>query len=146
MKILFIISICFISSISFSQPTIKVEVSSDTVALGELVEIIYSIENGEGKFEAPDFSNLPVVSGPNTSTSFMIANGKKRSSQSYSYILRPIEEANLEVPAGSYVENELRQPIDGLTIVVLSKDKIHSAPAGVKGKTPSTVTREKRKF
>lgn len=146
MKIYFIILICFISGISFSQATIKVEVSADTIAIGDMVEITYSIENGDGKFEAPDFTGLPVVSGPNTSTSFMIANGKKSSSQSYSYILRPIEETILKIPAGSYTENELKQPIDGLTIVVLSKDKINSAQAGAPAKAPSKATREKRKF
>ncbi len=146
MKIYFIILICFISGISFSQATIKVEVSADTIAIGDMVEITYSIENGDGKFEAPDFTDLPVVSGPNTSTSLMIANGKKSSSQSYSYILRPIEETILKIPAGSYTENELKQPIDGLTIVVLSKDKINSAQAGAPAKAPSKATREKRKF
>lgn len=146
MKFLFSFIFLLCTLAASTQSTIKVELSADTVAIGELVEIIYSIENGEGKFEAPDFTGLPVVSGPNTSTSFMIANGKKSSSQSYSYILRPMEETILEVPAGSYVENELKQPIDGLTIVVLPKDKIHSAPAGVPAKAPSKATREKRKF
>ena len=146
MRIYLTILICLICGISISQPTIKVEVSADTVALGELVEITYTIENGDGRFEAPDFTSLPVVSGPNTSSSFMIANGKKSSSQSYSYILRPMDEAFLQIPGGAYVENNQKQLIDPLTIVVMSKDKIQSASSAVPGKTATKVNREKRKF
>ena len=144
MKICFIILICFISGSSFTQPTIKVEVSADTIATGEMVEVTYTIENGEGKFDAPDFSGLPLISGPNTSTSFMIINGEKSSSQSYSYILRPMEESILEIPPGSYVENEVKQLIDGVKIIVLDKGKTQSSSAGAKA--PSKVNREKRKF
>ncbi len=40
---------------STAQPSVKVEVSADTVDAGEVVEVTYTIENGEGHFEAPDF-------------------------------------------------------------------------------------------
>ncbi|MEO5905298.1 MAG: BatD family protein [Saprospiraceae bacterium] len=140
----FIFLLCTLAA--YTQPIIKVEVSADTVTIGEFVEITYTIENGEGKFEAPDFTGLPVVSGPNTSSSYMIANGKKSSNQSYSYILRPMEEAILEIPAGLYVENEIKQPVNGLTIVVLPKDQMQSVPPGMQGKVSSKVNREKRKF
>jgi hypothetical protein len=64
-----------------AQPSIKVEVSADTIPVGEIVEVTYTIENGDGEFEAPDFNGLPVISGPNTSSSFVYQNGKMSSSQ-----------------------------------------------------------------
>jgi hypothetical protein len=72
-----------------AQPSIKVEVSADTIPVGEIVEVTYTIENGDGEFEAPDFNGLPVISGPNTSSSFVYQNGKMSSSQSYTYLFRP---------------------------------------------------------
>ncbi len=141
-----IITLCFswLTVILMAQPTVKVEVSADTINPGALVEVTYTIENGDGRFEAPDLKNVPVVSGPNTSSSFMIANGKKSSSQSYSYILRPAEEGKIVIPEAYFRDGENSLKIDPVEIVVLNE--AHQLPMEPPKSKPTKPTREKKKF
>ena len=127
-----------------AQPVVKVEVSADTINPGELVEVTYTIENGEGRFEAPDLKNVPVVSGPNTSSSFMISNGKKSSSQSYSYILRAGEEGKIVIPEAGFRDGDHRLKIDPVEIIVLQHVNRPAVPPPPV--TPTKPIREKRKF
>ena len=144
MKFLIIIAVMFFYGVLHSQPTLKVEVSADTVKPGQLVEITYTIENGEGQFEAPDFSLLPVVGGPNTSSSFMIQNGKKSSSQSYTYILRPEKEGVLIIPEAYFREKGHELKIDTVQIIV--HDQSTTSAGQKQADKPVKTTREKKKF
>lgn len=146
MKPLVTFILFFCITLSWCQATIKVEVSSDTVGVGEIVEVIYTIENGEGNFISPDISKLPLISGPNTSSSFMIMNGKKSSSQSYSFVFRPVKEEIMEIPEASFIEGNNTQTIDPVTIVVLSPSGNSSSPAYTAKPPSPKVNREKRKF
>lgn len=65
----------------------NVTVSSDTLLLGNYLEVKFEVTNGKGRFTAPDFAGWNVVSGPNTSSSFSIINGDVKQSSSYSYYL-----------------------------------------------------------
>ena len=109
--------LCLVTLLA-SQANVKVEVSADTIIPGQFVEVTYTIENGEGQFEAPDFRDLPVISGPNTSSSFMIRNGQKSSSQSYTYILRGTEEGKIIIPEAYFREKDHDIKIDVVEIVV----------------------------
>jgi len=144
MKFLITYSILCFASILMAQPTVKVEVSADTISPGEFVEVTYTIENGEGRFEAPDLSNLSVVSGPNTSSSFMIQNGAKSSSLSYAYVLQAQEEGKMLIPGASFHEKGHDLKIDPVEIVVsrYGNKSLSSQPDtnSVKAK------REKKKF
>ena len=129
-----------------AQPSIKVDVSKDTVAVGDIVEVTYTIENGSGDFEAPDFSDLPLISGPNTSSSFVYTNGKMSSSQSYTYLFKPMEEGTLKIPQAMYVDEKDKMKIEPVEIVVneygqKSRVKKPQPPA-----TPAKPAREKKKF
>ena len=136
----------FLAHDIYCQPLVKVEVSSDTIAPGEVVEVTYTIENGEGKFIMPDLNGLPVVSGPNSSSSFMYQNGKMSSFQSYSFSLLPREEGVLEVPGTTYAsktENLTIQPVR----IVIGEGASRPSKLTVVPETPSSKsTREKRKF
>ena len=127
-----------------AQATIKVEVSSDTVRVGEVVELKYTFENGEGQFTPPDMSGLPIISGPNVSSSFMIVNGKKSSSQSYTYIFRPDAEGEIIVPKSSYTENGKSEAIESILIPVTSS--IPDSPSKSTSANSSKIIREKKKF
>ncbi len=63
---------------------------------------------------------IPVISGPNTSSSYMIQNGKMSSSQSYAYLLRPMEEGKLKIPEAVYMEKSRTLKIDSVEVVVKS--------------------------
>ena len=126
-----------------AQATIKVEVSSDTIRVGEIVEVKYTFENGEGQFTSPDLTGLPLISGPNVSSSFMIVNGKKSSSQTYTYIFRPVEEGQILLPPSTYTENEKQEIIQSVLITVVSNSETPSK--NITNNSPKII-REKKKF
>lgn len=128
------------------QPVVKVEVSSDTISIGEMVEVTYTIENGDGKLIMPDMGKLPVVRGPNTSSSFMYQNGKMSSNQSYSFTLMATEAGTLLIPAATYQTGGEKLTINPVEVVVLSSSGTPSLSKSASEKPSSTTTREKRKF
>ena len=148
MKRLFFLPLLILSIAAFGQePVVKVEVSADTVSIGGLVEVTYTIENGDGKLIMPDLSNLPVVSGPNSSSSFMYQNGKMSSNQSYSITLMAMDAGTMLIPSATYQTGKEKLTINPVEVVVLSSTS--GGPSSSKPateKSSSTTTREKRKF
>jgi hypothetical protein len=130
----------------WAQVGVKVEVSADTVAIGEVVEVTYTIENGDGKFKAPDFANLPVIGGPNTSSSYIYQNGQMSSSQSYAYLLRPEEEGILKIPGGTYMDKGQTVQIDSVQVVVNRYGQKSTVKNSTSEAQPVKPSREKRKF
>lgn len=139
---LFLLSITVLGQ----QPEVKVEVSSDTISIGEMVEVTYTIENGEGKLIMPDMSKLPVIRGPNSSSSFMYQNGKMSSNQSYSFTLLAMEPGTLVIPAATYQTGEDKLTINPVEVVVLAAPGTSGSSKSSTAKSSSTTTREKRKF
>lgn len=136
----------FIGLWAYGQPSVKVEVSKDTIGVGEIVELTYTIENGQGRFEPPDLTQLPVISGPNTSSSMLYQNGKMSASQSYSYVIRPEAPGVLHVPQARYRDQKEVIDIESIDIVVTK----YIRPSTSKSSPPDTKSspskREKRKF
>ena len=82
------------TQVAFSQKEgagITTEITSDTIYLGNPLELKYSVKNLEVKFEGPGFGDLRIISGPNISTSMQFINGKMSSALSYSYTIYPEE-------------------------------------------------------
>jgi len=129
-----------------AQPVVKVDVSSDTIELGATVEVTYTIENGEGQFEMPDMDKLPVVSGPNSSSSFMYQDGKMRSSQSYSFTLLAVEEGKIIVPAAAYHTGKENLAINPVEITVMNEKQKPASSKKKQETTKPTTTREKKKI
>ena len=144
-SMLALIALTFFCVIGNSQVTVKVEVSADTVMMGDLVELTYTIENGQGKLVPPDLSGMPIVSGPNSATSMVYANGKMSSSQSFSYILRPDKEGQLVIPETKYIEDGDTIRLEPITIVVHKYFPI-TPPGGVEKRSTTGEVREKKKF
>jgi oxygen tolerance protein BatD len=129
-----------------AQPVVKVNVSSDTIELGATVEVTYTIENGEGQFVMPVMDNLPVVSGPNSSSSFMYQDGKMRSSQSYSFTLLALEEGKIIVPEAAYKTGNEKMVINPVEIIVMREKQKSESSKKNQETTKPTVTREKKKI
>ncbi len=146
MKPILIIVNLFIALTIHGQPIIKVEVSSDTVSIGEEVVITYTIENGEGGFEIPDMLDLPVISGPNSSSSFVYQNGIMSSNQSYSFTLRPIEEGKLIIPKTSYQTKKEILVIQPVEVIVLLKYDNPGTPKTITKDPSSKVKRETKRI
>lgn len=132
---------------SFAQASVTVEVSADTVSPGAIVTVTYKVENGQGRIALPDMTGLPVVSGPNSSSSFLYQGGKMKSMQSYSYQLLAGSEGTLVIPATTYQDGEQVLAIQAVQITV-SRDARAGEPlsrkAGPGADKPNP--REKRKF
>ena len=140
------IALISISAIALAQPTVKVEVSADTVMMGDLVELTYTIENGNGRFQPPDLSMLPVVSGPNSSSSMVYQNGKMSTSQSYSYILRPDKPGDMLIPETTYVTAGDTIHLQPVAIRVEKYGMQEPGPDTFRKKNAAGEIREKRKF
>jgi hypothetical protein len=92
MKDCFLILILCLGSLTamFSQEVVfKQELSYDSVYMGNVLQIKYSIQNTNGDFQAPDFEGFAIVSGPNVSSQFSMINGAVTQSASYVYFLQP---------------------------------------------------------
>ena len=93
MRKIIALSICFlVSGFIYAQEDAKftVTVSTDSVLLGNYVEVTFTLENAAmEEFQAPVFEGFRIISGPNQSSSFSMMNGKVTQSASYSYYLEP---------------------------------------------------------
>ncbi len=81
-----IIPILLISVSSYAQE-FNIQVSSDTILAGNVLNITFTANNVAGQFEGPDLKGMNVISGPNTSTSMSMINGEVTQSASYSYMI-----------------------------------------------------------
>jgi hypothetical protein len=146
MKYIFFLAALSLSLATAAQPVVKVEVSSDTISMGQTVQVTYTIENGEGSFVMPDMNDLPVISGPNSSSSFMYQNGKMSSNQSYSFTLLGMEPGKLVVPEAAYKTGDDILAINPVEIMIVDGDVQPVPSTKSKENTGSKTTREKRKF
>ena len=106
-----------------------VQLSSDTILLGNYFELKITVEDANGTFEAPDLSAFNIVGGPNTASSMTIINGSMTQSQSYSYYLEPKDVGNYTIPPAYLIidEGQLESaPID--VIVIPNPDGIIQEP------------------
>ena len=96
-----------------------VSLSNDTLLLGNYLEVKFEINNGNGKFMAPDFAGWNVVSGPNTASSYSIINGEVNQRSSYTYYLEAPNDGEFIIDAAKLntTEKEYKTPV--VRVVVL---------------------------
>lgn len=118
-KYLTILFALIMTTVSAQDPALLVEISSDTILMGNYVQLKYTIENAQGKFEMPELDGMRVVSGPNTSTSMSMINGKVTQSANYAVFLEPIDVGTSSV-GPVYIETEAgtleAQPINIIVV------------------------------
>jgi hypothetical protein len=98
-----------------AQVQFTATVDARQVPVGEVFEIKFTLDNGQGSnFRPPTFGEFNVVSGPNKMNSTTVVNGNARSSESYSYVLQAKKEgvftiggASIEVNRKSYTTTPL---------------------------------------
>jgi len=103
-RLILIISLALSCNILSSQ-SFTIEVSSDSILIGNYIEVSFRIENLEGKFEAPSFEGFTILSGPNLSSSMQFINGAASSSKTYSYYIQP-KEIGLYTITPAYLDTE----------------------------------------
>ena len=101
-------------------PTFKVQVSSDSVLLGNIFIVKFILENAQGEqFEAPEFSEFEIVAGPSYSSNMSIVNGEMNQSVSYIYYLKPRDIGNFFIHPASIATKESVLETDPLEIMVV---------------------------
>ena len=131
-KLLFLITLIALSVTCFGQKETKftVEVSTDSILMGNHFEVTFSVENGQGvNFQLPEFADFHVVGGPNQSSSYSMVNGDVTQQMSYSFYLEPKDIGNYYIePAGIEIDGESYETQPMEVIVVPNPDGIKQQP------------------
>ncbi len=77
------------------------EVSHDSIKVGGKVTVTYTLTGARGDFQAPEFSGLRLVGGPNYSSSISIVNGAMDQTFTYTYIFQLTEAGDFLIPSAS---------------------------------------------
>jgi hypothetical protein len=108
----------------------KVEVSTDSILVGNYFEVRFTIENAAGDFQAPEFEGFEILSGPNTSSSFSMINGQVSQKASYSYMIRPVREGTLYIDPAAFTSGETILETEPILI------QVYPNPGGVEENKP----------
>jgi hypothetical protein len=88
-------------------PRFTVELSSDSILLGNYFKAVFTLENANGQaFDPPHFEGFEIVSGPNVASSFSMTNGRTSQRVSYTYYLRPRNIGNYYIEPASIAVGE----------------------------------------
>ncbi len=136
---LFFILCCFSTSIFAQDAQFTVSVSTDSILLGNYIEVSFTLENAKGSnFDIPEFEGFDVVGGPNQSSSFQMVNGTISQEISYSFYLKPRDIGTYFIPPAS-IETK-----DGFLETLPIEVMVHPNPDGIQ-QTP-TPQQEFRSF
>ena len=101
-----LLAMCFNLGIGFGQEEgFYLEVSSDTILAGNVLQVTFVANHVAGQFDSPDFKDIGVISGPNSSSSFSMVNGSVTQYASYSYSIYLEEIGDIFIPP-AYLETE----------------------------------------
>ena len=130
-KIHYIIILCALMSVStYAQtPELTASVSKNKLGLNQRVKIQFTInKQGADNFQAPNFKNFQIVSGPSQSISQSWINGNASFSQSYSYIVKPLKKGEFLIPAASIKLNNKILKSKPVKVIVLDPVDIPKDP------------------
>lgn len=114
-------------------PKFTVEVSTDSILLGNTVQVKFTLENASGdNFQAPVFEGFHVVSGPNFSSSVSIVNGEVSQTAAYTFFIEPNDIGNYYIQAASIQVGKDVLETKPLQVIVVPN------PDGVIQKSPLT--------
>ncbi len=114
----FTIGIFVSLSLIAQNESFTVQISTDSILIGNVIQIQYSIDNIQGEFQQPSFEGFEVVSGPALSTSMSIINGETKSSKSYTFVIKPLREGMTFIDPGYLVSESQTietQPLEVFT-------------------------------
>lgn len=104
-KVLFVCAFlaCYLTVVSQDKEVnFSVKVSTDSVLLGNYIEVKFILENANiSDFSPPEFEGFKLVSGPNQSSNFSMVNGKVTQSTAYTYYLEPDDIGNYFIQPAS---------------------------------------------
>ena len=130
-KIYYVFVICALMSVTIygQTPKLVASVSKNKLGLNQRVKIQFTInKQGADNFQAPNFKNFQIVSGPSQSISQSWVNGNASFSQSYSYIVKPLKKGEFLIPAASIKLNNKILTSKPVKVIVLDPVDIPKDP------------------
>ncbi len=130
-KIYYILILCALMSLStYAQtPELVASVSKNKLGLNQRVKIQFTInKQGADNFQAPNFKNFQIVSGPSQSISQSWVNGNASFSQSYNYIIKPLKKGEFLIPSASIKLNNKILTSKAVKVIVLDPVEIPKDP------------------
>lgn len=96
------------------------EVSANSIALNDVVQVQYTIANGKNitAFNPPNFKNFKVIQGPDQGSGYSLINGVMKEYISVSYILQPLTTGTFTIPAASATVNGKKILSNALKITI----------------------------
>lgn len=82
-------NLCGVSPLNAQDkaPSIRVEMTTDTVVVGKAFKMRITIENHQGNFIPPKLESLTMVGGPNQSSRYSLINGEMTQLAEYTFSL-----------------------------------------------------------
>ena len=108
-----------ILEISGQESSFIVRLKKDTLLVGNVLKIEFEMNNINGVFTPPDFMGFSIISGPNTSTSFSVINGKVTQKATYSYVLSAKNPGIFTLGPGIAKTDQRQYLTNEISIVVL---------------------------
>ncbi len=130
-KIYYILILCALMSLStYAQtPELVASVSKNKLGLNQRVKIQFTInKQGADNFQAPNFKNFQIVSGPSQSINQSWVNGNASFSQSYNYIIKPLKKGEFLIPSASIKLNNKILTSKAVKVIVLDPVEIPKDP------------------
>lgn len=123
-----LLSVCYLQA--QQAPRFFIQLSSDSVLLGNYVEVRFTLENAKGTdFEAPSFQDFRMLSGPHYTSNFSMINGEVSQTTSFTYQLEPKDIGNFFIePASIRVQGDVLETEPVELLVVPNPDGIIENP------------------
>jgi hypothetical protein len=96
---------------------IEIQLSADTILIGNKIKVTYTLENLPDAFTEPSFENCEVM-GPSVSSRYQSINGEVSQSESYTYYLVPKEEGLFRIPGISATTDDSEYTSENLQVYV----------------------------
>ncbi len=122
---------------------VDVSVSYDTVYIGNVLGVQYSMEDWQGEVAQPDFGEFKIVGGPQISSSMSYSGGKRSSSTTILFYLKPPDQkGTYQLPSQIFRGGNEEASTEEKDITVLENpDHIEQNPA-IEKKPPRAFNRQ----
>lgn len=143
-KIVGLLTFLMLTPFIWAQGSFSVQVSKDSVLFGNYIEVTFIVENLSGEFEAPKFNMFNQLGGASHSSSISIINGQMNQTQSYRFLVEPLEEGLVVIePAFLHTSGDviLTDPVE--IIVLPNPEGIIENPSNIR-RSPAFPPREDR--
>ncbi len=93
-------------------------VSSSAIAIGDQLQVTFSLNANGRNFHAPTFVDFTVLMGPSQSTQMQIVNGAVSQTISFTYVLQAVKEGTLKIGSAEIYVGNTKLTTNPITVTV----------------------------